>query len=153
MGLVPVFSLSRFTHVDADPARVHDLVDDLRQWQQWSPWEGLDPDVQREYDGPRRGVGSRYAWRGNSKAGQGSMEITQSCPSRVTIDLRFLKPFSAQNLARFDLAPARGGADVTWTMTGQRNRLMAVLGRLFFDKQVGKDFERGLAALRRVAES
>ena len=124
MCSVTAFSLSRSTRIDADPARVHDLVDDFRQWVQWSPWEGLDPDLNREYDGPARGVGSRYAWRGNSKAGEGSMEIIESDPTKVLVDLQFIKPFKATNLTRFDLAPDNGGTDVTWTMTGERKPLL-----------------------------
>lgn len=147
------FSLSRSTYVDADPARVHALVDDFRQWQQWSPWEGLDPELEREYDGPARGVGSRYAWRGNSKAGEGSMEITESDPSKVVIDLRFLKPFKATNVSRLDLEPDNGGTRVTWSMTGERNPVMGLLGTLFFDKMIAKDFDKGLAQLKVTAES
>lgn len=153
MSLVPDFSLTRHTYVDADPARVHDLIDDFRHWQAWSPWEGTDPELHREYDGPQRGVGSRYEWRGNSKAGEGSMEITDSDPSRVVIDLRFVKPFKAENVSRFDIAPTGGGADVTWTMTGRRNVVMAVFGPLFFDRMIGRDFERGLARLKSAAEA
>lgn len=147
------FSLSRSARIEADPARVHDLVDDFHQWVHWSPWEGLDPEMEREYDGPARGVGSRYSWRGNSKAGEGSMEITASDPTQVELDLQFLKPFKATNVTRFDLVPDHGGTEVSWTMTGDRNPVMAVLGRLFFDKAIAKDFDRGLARLKSLAES
>jgi hypothetical protein len=146
------FSLSRSTHVDADPARVHALLDDFRQWRAWSPWEEVDPDLRRDYSGPESGVGSRYAWRGNKRAGQGTMEILESDPSKVVVDLRFLKPFRAENITRFDLAPAGDGTDVTWTMTGRRNPVMQLAGRAFFDRAIGKDFEKGLSRLKAAAE-
>lgn len=149
---MPEFTLSRSTAIAADPARVHDLIDDFRHWPDWSPWEGLDPDLQRSYAGPARGEGSRYEWAGNKKAGQGSMEITSSDPSAVVIDLRFLQPFKAENVTRFDLVPAGDGTEVTWTMKGSRNPLMALLGPLFFDRMIARDFERGLAALKANAE-
>ncbi len=147
------WSLSRRTHIDADPARVHDLLDDFHRWREWSPWEDLDPALQRTYSGPDRGVGATYEWSGNKKAGQGRMEILESDPSKVVVDLRFLKPFKAENITRFDLVPADGGTDVTWTMTGRRGALMSLLGRLFFDKAIGKDFDKGLARLKSAAES
>ena len=75
------FSLSRSIRVQADAARVHGLVDDFREWQRWSPWEGLDPDLNRDYSGPDRGVGSTYHWSGNKKAGEGEMRITGSTPT------------------------------------------------------------------------
>jgi hypothetical protein len=147
------FELSRSTTIAAPPERVHALLDDFREWRAWSPWEELDPDLQRTFTGPEQGVGSHYAWSGNKKAGQGTMEITESTPSAVVVDLQFLKPFEATNVTRFDLVPAAGGTHVTWTMTGERNALMTVMGKLFFDKAIGKDFDKGLAQLKAAAEA
>jgi hypothetical protein len=151
---MPDFSMSRSTTVDAPSDRVHGLVDDFRQWQQWSPWEGLDPALTRTYLGPGSGVGSRYHWSGNRKAGEGEMEIVESTPSRVAVDLQFLKPFKARNLTTFDLEQVGGGhTRVVWTMSGRRGVLMYLAGRLFFDRSIGKDFDRGLASLKAAAES
>ncbi len=146
------FSMSRATTVDAPPERVHALVYDFREWQRWSPWEGLDPDLRRTYTGPEQGVGSHYAWTGNKKAGEGTMEIIESTPSTVAVDLRFLKPFKATNVTRFDLVPLDSGTRVTWTMTGERGAIMSLMGKLYFDKTIGADFERGLASLKAEAE-
>jgi len=148
------FSLSRSTTVDAPTDRVLSLLDDFREWRAWSPWEDVDPDLERTYSGPERGVGARYAWSGNSKAGEGTMEIVECTPTRVAADLQFLKPFKARNLTAFDLEQTGGGLTrVTWTMTGRRNPLMALAGKLFFDKAIGKDFDQGLAALKAAAEA
>ena len=147
------FQLSRSTRVEAHPERVRGLIDDYRAWQSWSPWEGVDPELQRRYSGPDRGVGAVYEWSGNKKAGEGRMEILESTPDRVVSDLEFLKPFKARNETRFDLAPAGSRTEVTWTMTGEQNPAMRLLGRLFFDKAIARDFERGLAALKAEAES
>ena len=146
------FSLSRRTTIQAPPDRIHALVDDFREWQKWSPWEGVDPDLDREYSGPDHGVGSTYHWSGNKKAGEGEMRITGSTPTSVVADLVFLKPFKATNVMSFALAPDGDATDVTWTITGRRNAIMSLMGKLFFDKSIGKDFERGLAALKRESE-
>ncbi len=146
------FSLSRSTTIQAPPDRIHALVDDFREWQKWSPWEGVDPDLDREYSGPDHGVGSTYHWSGNKKAGEGEMRITGSTPTSLVADLEFLKPFKASNVMRFALAPDGDATDVTWTITGRRNAMMSLMGKLFFDKSIGKDFERGLAALKRESE-
>lgn len=146
------FSLSRSTRIQADPARVHALLDDFREWQKWSPWEGVDPALQREYTGPDHGVGSTYHWSGNKKAGEGEMRITESTPTSVVVDLEFLKPFKATNVTTFDLVPSGDATELTWTMTGQRSAIMSLMGRLFFDKAIGHDFERGLASLKQEAE-
>ncbi|GAA1444971.1 SRPBCC family protein [Mycobacterium cookii] len=146
------FSLSRSTRVHAAPATVHALIDDFREWTKWSPWENVDPDLLRHYTGPASGVGSTYRWSGNRKAGEGEMRITGSTPTSVVVDLEFLKPFKATNVTTFRLEPAGEATDVTWTMTGTRNPVMGLMGRLFFDKAIGRDFERGLASLKAEAE-
>ena len=146
------FTLSRSTRIQADATRVHALLEDFREWRKWSPWEGLDPALSREYTGPDHGVGSTYHWSGNKKAGEGEMKIIESTPSVVAVDLEFLKPFKATNVTTFALTPVGDATDVTWTMTGTRNALMSVLGKLFFDKSIGADFEKGLASLKQEAE-
>lgn len=146
------FSLSRSTRVHADAASVHALIDDFREWQKWSPWEGVDPHFRREYSGPHHGVGSTYRWAGNRKAGEGEMRITASTPAAVVVDLEFLKPFKATNITTFTLAAAGDATEVTWTMAGSRSAVMSLAGKLFFDKAIGGDFEKGLAALKREAE-
>lgn len=146
------FTLSRTTRVEAGPVRVHALVDDFREWQRWSPWEGLDPDLHREYTGPDHGVGSTYRWAGNKKAGEGRMEVTASTPTSVVVDLEFVKPFRSTSTSTFTLLPLGDATEVTWTMSGERNAVMSVMGRLFVDKAIGGDFERGLASLKAEAE-
>ena len=149
------FLVERSTVIDASPEVVQPLLDDFRQWQSWSPWEGVDPDLKRTYTGPASGVGAAYAWEGNRKAGAGSMVITESVPgSKVVLDLKFLKPFKADNVTTFLLEPNSAGTTVRWQMTGKNNRFFKHLGAFFsMDKMVGKDFEKGLAKLKALAEA
>lgn len=147
------FEMSRQTHIAAPPEQILPLLEDFREWQKWSPWEGVDPDLQRTYSGPATGVGAHYAWSGNKQAGEGTMEILKAGVEGVDVDLRFLKPFKATNLTRFVLTPSGAGTDVEWIMTGERNAVMGIMGKLFFDKAIGKDFDKGLAALKVAAES
>ena len=150
---MPNFANTRTTAINAPAARVHALVNDFRAWTRWSPWEGLDPDLKRTYSGPEAGLGSAYAWDGNKKAGTGTMEIISSTPERIEIALEFLKPFKASNIATFSFAESSGTTKVDWTMSGQRNVVFAVLGRLFFDNAIAKDFDKGLASLKAAAEA
>ena len=148
------FEVSRSLTIQAAPARVHALVDDFHEWTAWSPWEDVDPDLRRTYTGPPAGVGARYAWQGNRKAGQGSMEITGSTPERIDVRLTFLKPWKATNEVAFELVPNGAGADVTWRMWGENTGMAALFTKVFnMDKFIGKDFDKGLARLKAVAES
>lgn len=148
------FLVERSAVINAEAATVFDLINDFHRWTTWSPWEGVDPAMQRTYSGPESGVGASYAWSGNKKAGSGSMKITESVPgSRVVLDLSFLKPFKAQNVTTFLLEPQDSSTRVTWQMTGKKNFFFKIFGFIFsMDKMVGKDFEKGLAQLKAEAE-
>lgn len=150
---MPSFSQQRETTINAAPAAVLPLLNDFHNWKDWSPWEELDPELKRTFTGPDSGVGSHYAWVGNKKVGTGSMEITNATDERVDIDLEFIAPFKASNKTTFELQPQGSSSTrVVWSMSGERNLFMAVAGKLFFDKAIAKDFDRGLAKLKALAE-
>jgi uncharacterized protein YndB with AHSA1/START domain len=149
------FEVVRRTTIAAPPERVHGLIDDFHAWRQWSPWEDVDPALRREYGGAESGVGARYAWEGNRKAGKGNMEIVGSTPERVDVRLSFEKPWKATNSVAFTLAPAGGqSTEVTWRMTGTNTGFAALFAKVFsMDRMLGKDFEKGLARMKTAAES
>jgi len=150
------FHIERSTTIAAPAEVVFERVNDFRAWGDWSPWEKMHPQMARPFGGPPGGEGSTYAWRGNSKVGEGRMTIERSeRPGRIVIKLEFLKPFAATNTATFTFSPAPGGGTaVNWAMDG-RNNFMAKAFHMVMDvdKMVGADFERGLAAMKTVAEA
>jgi hypothetical protein len=149
------FEVVRSTAITAPPERLHDLIDDFHAWRAWSPWEDADPDLKREYSGADSGVGAKYAWEGNRKAGKGSMEIVGSTPERIELRLVFEKPWNASNQVVFELKPSGSTlTDVTWRMSGTTRGFAALFSRFFsMDRMVGKDFEKGLARMKAAAES
>jgi uncharacterized protein YndB with AHSA1/START domain len=149
------FRIARAATISAPPSVVYNNVSDFHNWAKWSPWEKLDPNMKKTFEGPSAGTGSSYAWSGNDKAGQGKMTIIESRPNELTrIKLEFLKPFKATNTAEFTFKPVGGQTAVNWSMTGHKNFMFKAVGLLMnMDKTVGGDFERGLEGLRQVAES
>lgn len=148
------YAVTRSTDIAAPPERIHPLLDDFREWVAWSPWEDLDPDLERTYLGPEAGVGARYEWSGNKKAGKGTMEIIRSTPERIEIALAFLKPFPATSTVVFTLRPTAGGTEVTWNTRGEQGGIWGKLLKVVpMDKLLGKDMEKGLARLTAVAEA
>lgn len=149
------FTVQRSAVIKAQPAVVHGLINDFRLWQQWSPWEQLDPELKRSYTGPDTGAGASYAWLGNAKAGEGRMTIEESKPGElVVIKLEFIKPFASTCPTTFRLTPEGEGTRVDWIMTG-KNNFISKFFCLFMnmDSMVGKDFEKGLAGLDRAAQA
>lgn len=139
----------------AAPARsVFDQVNDFHNWDHWSPWAKLDPNMKLLISDPSAGVGADYAWEGNKQAGKGRMTITESRLSEfVGLDLQFEKPITASNQVEFLFTPTAGGTTVRWVMTGRKNFMFKAFHLLVnMDKMVGRDFEKGLASLRSVVE-
>ncbi|UGQ44688.1 SRPBCC family protein [Massilia endophytica] len=148
------FQVQRTITINAPPEKVIGYLNDFHAWQAWSPWEKLDPNMQRNFEGPASGVGSAYGWSGNDDVGQGRMEITENVvPNKVGIKLGFIKPFEAHNTTVFTLVPQTHGTLVTWTMSGPSPFITKLMGLFVsMDKMIGKDFEKGLAQLKEVAE-
>ena len=153
------FSVQRAITVRAPAEKVFPLIDDFHQWGSWSPYENKDPAMKRSYDGPASGKGAVYGWEGNKNVGSGRMEILEaSAPSKIVIKLDFFAPFEGHNTAEFTMLP-QGDAtnvttNVTWLMHGPApfmNKMMQVFMNL--DHMIGKDFEVGLANLKRITET
>ena len=148
------FRVQRTVSIKAPPERIFALIDDFRQWRAWSPYEEMDPAMERTLSGAASGKGAVYAWRSAGKPGEGRMEITDSAsPSRITISLEFFKPFAARNVAEFHLVPEGESTRVTWNMHGPSPFVAKLMGLFFsLDRMIGRDFEAGLAKLKAAAE-
>jgi uncharacterized protein YndB with AHSA1/START domain len=148
------FSVTRAATIQAPPERLFPLINDFHQWTAWSPWENRDPAMQRSYSGAPSGRGAIYGWEGNKNVGTGRMEILESAqPSKIVIKLDFLKPFEAHNTAEFTILPQGNASSLTWQMRGPApfmSKVMQVF--MSMDKMIGKDFEAGLANLKRLTE-
>ena len=146
--------VTRSMRVTAPAETIFPLINDFRQWGGWSPYEHKDPAMKRSYSGAESGKGAVYAWDGNNNVGSGRMEILEiQPPSRIVIKLDFIRPFEGHNTAEFTMLPQGDATNLTWTMVGPAplmSRLMQVFINL--DQMIGKDFEAGLANLKKLTE-
>lgn len=148
------FQVQRAATIKAPPDKIFAQINDFNRWREWSPWEKKDPAMKRTQGATSSGVGATYAWDGNKDVGQGSMTIVESvAPSRVAINLDFVKPFEAHNRVEFTLESRGDTTQVTWTMRGPVPYISKII-HLFFDidRMVGGDFEAGLAGIKAIAE-
>ena len=147
-------TIQRATTVKAPPDRIFPLINDFRQWVTWSPYENKDPALKRSYSGAPSGKGAVYGWEGNKNVGSGRMEILDAAaPSKIVIKLDFFTPFEGHNTAEFTMLPQGDATNVTWLMHGPSpfiGRIMQVF--INMDRMIGKDFEAGLANLKRLTE-
>jgi hypothetical protein len=148
------FIMARSGTILAPPDKVFPHVNDLRSWDAWSPWAKLDPNAKNSFEGAASGVGAAMSWDGNKKIGAGRMTIVESRPSDlIRLKLEFIRPLVATNMAEFRFISDGPQTVVTWKMTGKSNLFFKAF-HLFVDceKMAGKDFEKGLAGLKRVVE-
>jgi len=149
------YRLTRTAVIAAPAAQVFPHVNDLRQWEDWSPWAKLDPAAKMTFEGPPAGEGAVFKWAGNDKVGAGTMTITQSRPNeRVATRTDFVKPFEGTSNSDFIFSQTGNQTNVIWTMTGTHNFFGKAMCLIYsMEQMVGPDFEKGLAQLKAVAEN
>ena len=147
------FEYRRSTNIDRPTDKIYPLINDLRAQAQWSPFE-KDPDMKRVHSGPAQGKGAVYEWDGNREVGAGRIAITDSTPSKVTLDLEMLRPFAARNVVEFTLEPRGQGTLVTWAMRGTQPFMVKLMSTFInCEKMVCSQFDQGLAKLKTLAEA
>jgi Polyketide cyclase / dehydrase and lipid transport len=152
------YHVERKLDVAAPTDLVFGVLNDLHQFANalvlfGSPWEKLDPNMQKTFAGPAAGVGQSYAWSGK-KVGTGKMTIEESVPGqKVGMKLEFVKPMASTAICALTLAGTPAGSSVTWSMRGNHNFIGKAFGMFMnMDNMLGSDIENGLAQLKSIAE-
>lgn len=140
--------------VEASPAVVFEQVNNLKNWENWSPWIKLDPASVRNYSDPAVGAGAYYTWSSENKnVGKGKMTILESQPNTlVSTELEFEGMEKARGYFKFE--PDGNGTKVTWAFDANMgsNPFFRIMG-LMMDKMLGKNFDEGLQAIKKAAEA
>lgn len=149
------FHVERSLAMAAPSARVFEEVNNLHQWEAWSPWAKRDPNMKKSYEGPEAGAGAVYHWDGNSEVGAGNVTIAESQPDeRIAIRLVMVRPFACDNAVEFTFKPQGDQTVVTWGMDGKYNFITKAMGLFMsMDRMIGGDFEQGLTSLKAIVES
>jgi Polyketide cyclase / dehydrase and lipid transport len=147
------FTMDRSVVINADQKVIFDQINVLKNWEQWSPWEKMDPETKLTYDGPESGVGASYSWS-STKNGDGTLTISESIPNEsVTCDMDFKD--NGKGTAGFKVTPAEKGNKLTWWFESDlgsnpfKKLFFGVMGRSFMNKA----FDQGLNDIKTIAES
>lgn len=150
------FFYARQMRINAPASVIFTQVNNLKQWQKWSPWSKLDPEAKETFSGPEAGKDAAMSWEGNADVGVGVMTITESVPdSYVQFRLDFKEPMAATHDAEFTFTDLQNGQTlVTWSMHGTGNLLGKAMGFVFnCEKMLGEQFIQGLGSLKELSES
>ncbi len=147
-------SAERSIVINSSPEEIFSRVNDLRAFDEWSPWSKIDPDMKTTFTGPDSGIGQKSTWESDHPdVGSGSQEIVASEENRrVETELDFGGQGTAN--AAFDLTPEDDGTKVTWSFEADLG--MNPIGRYFgltIGERVDADYGKGLAALKTLVES
>lgn len=147
--------VERSTTIDAPRSIVFRVLNDLRRFNDWSPWADIAPDeTEYSFSGPDTGQGATMSWESDHPdVGAGAQTIVASQPHEyVEILLDFGD--AGQATSSFRLLSVPDGTRLTWAFDTDfgYNLFERYLG-LFFDDWVGEDQERGLENLKALVES
>jgi hypothetical protein len=153
-GMRPAeYKIERSAVINAPAEIIFSKVNNLKEWNSWSPWYEMEPTAEFTYTDPPEGLGAGYTWNGK-ELGSGEVKITKSEPSTlVEYDLNFTAPMESETDGWMKLEPEGDGIKATWGMSGENN-LMGKVYDMFvnMDKMVGSDFEKGLGYLKKISE-
>ncbi|MEZ5172111.1 MAG: SRPBCC family protein [Bacteroidia bacterium] len=161
LGLIVVlliigFFLPSTTHVErsmiikASPPLVFEQVNVLKNWEKWSPWREMDPEMKVTYGEQASGMGAWYSWTG-PKSGEGKLTLTSVKPySQIMSDL----DFGEMGIAKCDylFEPAEGGTKMTWIFDSELggnpvSRWMGILMKGMLESQ----FDAGMNKINSYA--
>lgn len=150
-------TVSRSATINAPKDVVFNHMSHFKDWDKWSPWHEMDPNMTITFKGEDGTVGSGYHWVGTEekKTGEGEMTNTGLSGDTMKYSLNFLKPFKSTADGMFIAEDAGNGmTKATW----QFHTKPTFPGNIFalfmnMDKMLGKDFEHGLDNLKKLAEA
>jgi effector-binding domain-containing protein len=145
--------VERSVVIERPPSQVFTVLDGFRRFNEWSPWFEKDPQAKYTYSGPITGVGAKASWSGNKDVGTGSQTIVESKPySFIKSALDFGE--LGQAAGTYTLTPSGDGTKVTWGLdVSAGGKLIGRYFNLMMDSMVGKDYDKGLAKLKKLVEA
>jgi effector-binding domain-containing protein len=145
--------VERSITIKAPYETVHEQVNILKNWKNWSPWYKKDTAAKITYNETEAGAGAGFTWESkNSQVGNGTMTIISSNDDSICLAIQFGN--RGPSTAKFVLTRSDSSTKVAWIMENDMG--MNPVGRLvglFMDKMIGPDFENGLANLKAYAEA
>jgi hypothetical protein len=145
------YKVVRSANIHAPLQEVFAELNDLQRWKDWNPWQKMDTNMIMTYSGPQSGVGATQEWK-SEDMGNGKLWLTEIDSNHfVKYEMQF-EDFPPMK-GRFELSHAGDSTKVEWIAEGNagKNPLSKYFA-LMMDNMMGKDFEEGLANMKKVCE-
>ncbi len=144
------FELSRSIKIKAPADKVFSQVNDLKNWENWSPWLQHDNTIKITYADVTEGVRASYSWT-SQDSGEGTLTIVESVPNEmIKTIVDFKEQGSAEGHWKFE--PSGDDVKVTW---GFYYKVDHYFGR-YFNLVMGfflkASYDKGLNNIKKIAE-
>lgn len=142
--------IERSMTMKAPTSAIFNQVKVMKNWELWSPWKAMDPDMKLTYNDIPEGVGASYSWVGE-KTGEGTITLTEVKENElILMNLSFKGQGEATSGFRFEKEGEE--TNVIWYFDSEvgANPFM----RLFWKMGIGMmedTFDQGLKAISDAA--
>ncbi len=151
-GMPKSFSIEKSTVIKKPVSEVIPWVGNLEQYAAWNPWQQMEPGSKKTFTGTPMQPGHQYEWEGK-KIGVGSLKLVAIDQNHVNFDLQFLKPWKSKAKDNWVFEPwGQIDTKVTWQNAGELPWPMARLMGPLIQKNLDKQFEKGLENLKKACE-
>lgn len=143
--------VSRSREIAAPDSVLFNYVNRLDQWEKWSAWAKLDPNMKMEYSPARQGVGAWYAWSGNSKVGKGKLEITDVIQNKLIVDKMTFEDYTpAVGRVMFDAKGDKTLVTMEMDLQYGNNPFMRLMGGMM-KSMINNDYDKCLENMDKLA--
>jgi hypothetical protein len=148
------FKMERSLAINADQKVIFDQVNTLKNWEQWSPWMKMDPEMNITYSGPASGVGASYDWVStNNNLGTGTLTITESVPyDHINTEMDIKE--NGKATAGFRISKSGERNLLSWWFEADmgNNPFKKLMAGLMGKGFMSKTFDQGLNDIKQQAE-
>lgn len=150
------YAVEKQITISKPKAEVFNYVKLLKNQDEYSVWQKMDPNMKKSYIGEDGTVGFVASWESNNdKVGKGEQEIIGVKEGeRLDFQLRFFEPFEAQdNAYMITQSKGQNSTVVKWGFKGEMSYPMNFF-LLFMDMEemLGGDLQTGLENLKKELE-
>jgi effector-binding domain-containing protein len=139
--------------VNTTPEVPFNLINDLSKFNDWSPWYDIDTNTAYTNSEHTTGTGAWISWKSeNPDVGNGKLSITESKPNELIVTKLEFEGWDPSG-ASYLFTTENNTTKITWSMDSDMG--YNVIGRwfgLFMDKMIGKDYDKGLVAIKKICE-
>lgn len=145
------YKVQRSLYVNAPIDIVFEEIKTFKKWEKWSPQKEKDPKLKSLYSANGGRLNSYWIWKGQ-KAGQGKITIIGvKDPKQILYRHSIQKPYLLELNGSLSLEPRGTQTEIIWIAEGTNPFYLRVFN-LVMDKNIGPDFEKGLALLKTIVE-